>query len=413
MNNRMSLSVAGWLGCALVAFASSPALAARYYDVDYTFRLQPDDGIATVTIELGDNANLVREIRLRIDPERHSAFDADGELVVDDNYATWTPPKDGGGLTYTIPIDNKRRSGRYDARMTQDWALFRGDDLVPPATVRTLVGAESRARLRFEAPSGWSTVTPYTRLEDDSYVIENDGRRFDRPTGWMLAGNVGLRLEDIAGTKVVVAGPYDQGVRRMTILAMLNWNLPELVKVFPDYHDKLLIVSANDPMWRGGLSGPASLYIHADRPVISENGTSSLLHEIVHTAMRLSSSSDDDWIVEGFAEYYSLQLMLRSGTITQKRYDRALRMQAEWGEDVTDLRSSNSRGENTARSVGVMVALDAEIREATGGAASIDDVAAELASGSRDVSLDRFIEVAETVAGTSLSSIDPANLPLD
>ena len=43
---------------------------------------------------------------------------------------------------------------------------------------------------------------------------------------------------------------------------------------------RLLIVSAGDPMWRGGLSGPSSMFLHSDRPLISENRTSTLLHEL-------------------------------------------------------------------------------------------------------------------------------------
>ena len=57
------------------------------------------------------------------------------------------------------------------------------------------------------------------------------------------------------------------------LLAFLRWNLPALVDIFPDFPERVLVVSAGDPMWRGGLSGPGSLYIHAERPLISGNGT--------------------------------------------------------------------------------------------------------------------------------------------
>ena len=50
------------------------------------------------------------------------------------------------------------------------------------------------------------------------------------------------------------------------------------------------------------MSGPGSLYVHADRPMISENGTSTMLHELVHVAMGVSGSAHDDWLVEGLAE---------------------------------------------------------------------------------------------------------------
>ncbi len=82
----------------------------------------------------------------------------------------------------------------------------------------------------------------------------------------MAAGELGVRWERIQGVSVFVAGPVDQGVRRMDILAFLNWNLPVLGEVLDDLPDRLVVVSARDRMWRGGLSGPRSLYLHADRP---------------------------------------------------------------------------------------------------------------------------------------------------
>lgn len=398
--------------CLLPAGQGTARADSKYYDVAYQFRLLPDEGSAKVTIGLDKNADYVRQIRLHIDPERHTDFEGDGEVSRKGNYVYWDPPKGGGELEYMVDVNNTRKSGSYDSRMTEDWALFRGDDLVPPVSVRTKVGAESRARLRFKVPKDWATVTPYKRRSDSSYVVESANRRFDRPVGWMLTGSVGLRLEEISGTKVVVAGPFHEGVRRQDVLAFLNWNLPELLQVFPDYYEKLLIVSAGDPMWRGGLSGPGSLFIHSDRPLISENGTSSLLHEIVHTAMRIRAKSDDDWIVEGFAEYYSLEAMRRSGTISPQRYDRALKMLTDWSADVKDLKGARSHGPKTARAVLVLRDLDGEIRELSGGEASLDDVARQLAREGGKVTLEGLRKITEEIVGREVESLKAANLPL-
>ena len=35
------------------------------------------------------------------------------------------------------------------------------------------------------------------------------------------------------------------------------------------------MVGANDPMWRGGLSAPRSLYLHSGRPLIESDGPTS------------------------------------------------------------------------------------------------------------------------------------------
>ena len=59
-------------------------------------------------------------------------------------------------------------------------------------------------------------------------------------------------------------------------------------------------------MWRGGLSAPQSLFVHSDRPLISENATSTLLHEVMHLALGIRAAEQFDWIVEGLASYFAL-----------------------------------------------------------------------------------------------------------
>ncbi|MEZ4290169.1 MAG: hypothetical protein R3E53_06345 [Myxococcota bacterium] len=42
-------------------------------------------------------------------------------------------------------------------------------------------------------------------------------------------------------------------------------------EVFGELPDRLQLVVAGDPMWRGGLSGPNSLYLHAGLPLIASS----------------------------------------------------------------------------------------------------------------------------------------------
>ena len=39
-----------------------------------------------------------------------------------------------------------------------------------------------------------------------------------------------------------------------------------------------------------------------------------LLHEVMHAMLGIHATSGDDWIVEGLAEFYSLELLRLSGT---------------------------------------------------------------------------------------------------
>ncbi|HKL64378.1 MAG TPA: hypothetical protein VJ883_13480, partial [Woeseiaceae bacterium] len=286
----------------------------------------------------------------------------------------------------------------YDARLGADWAVFRGEDAFPAAATRTLKGAVSRTTLDIDAPGGWSVVTAYPEQEG-RFVVANPARRFDRPTGWMAAGNLGVRRDTIAGVRVTVAGPVDQGIRRVDVLALLNWTLPEVVRLVPAFPVRLTVVSAGDPMWRGALSAPDSLYVHAGRPLISENGTSTLLHELMHIALGRDTVQGDDWILEGLAEYYSVEILRRTGTVTPKRSRETLADLARWGKESSGLRRRHSTGATTARAAGIFRALDREIRERTGADASLDDVLRRLAAGDGRLDLEELRAAAAAVIG--------------
>ena len=135
----------------------------------------------------------------------------------------------------------------------------------------------------------------------------------------------------------------------MDILAFLAWNLPEAARLFPSFPSRLTVVSANEPMWRGGLSAPSSLFIQASLPLLSENGTSTLLHELMHIGIGNSAGHNADWIVEGMAEYYSLKLLYRSGTISKRRFEKSLAALEKWGREAADLCVGKASGAVDAR----------------------------------------------------------------
>ena len=356
----------------------SLALAERTeYKVDYLVRFLPAKGQADVSIRLTPGTGEVRRLRLRMPEDRYSNIRGDGEITRKGDLVTWLPPRgEPARLRFLHNIDHKRRDGGFDARITDDWVLMRGDDLVPPATVLATKGADSRARLRFQLPKGWTNVdTPFKRSRDGkSYVVVNPERNFDRPTGWIIAGDVGTRREQFDNIEISVAGPKGDEVRRNDMLAFFNVLVPEFENLYGKLPLKVLIVSAGDPMWRGGLSGPRSLYLHADRPVISENGTSTLVHELTHVFTRLRGADGDDWITEAVAEYYSIELMRRAGLLSQARADKAQEWMANHGRQVKTLTSDRSHGPRTARGVQLLRELDAEIRKASKGKRSLDDL---------------------------------------
>ena len=394
---------------------SGPSLAQSegpHYGLRYDLTLQPEKDRAEVSLTIEQRVkDTVWSMRFHIDPQRHAGFAGDGTIEADGAYVTWIPPDAGGRLSFHLAVSHGRSNGRFDARMTDDWAVFRGDDLFPPARIQQTDGAEADATLHVHLPERWSFVAPYVSIKDHVYEIENADRSFDRPTGWMAAGRLGVRRERIAGVQVAVAGPIGQGVRRMDMLALLNWNLPRIRRLVPDHMPKrIVIVSAGDPMWRGGLSGPSSLFLHADRPLLSENGSSTLVHELIHVATRIAGEKGADWIVEGMAEYYSLKILWRSGTLTDRRYKQTFVKLAKWGEEAERLDVELSRGPITARAVGVMRELDREIYKKTDHEKSLDDVVRLLTAAKQKVNLERFRQSVVDVMGEPAEALSDKEL---
>ena len=398
---RRALAIAALLFAASLVRAQEAAVGT--YAVLYDVRIAPTERAAEVSIQVTDPSNWLAWVRFDVDPRRQLDFKGDGEIKVEANTVQWTPPKLGGTLRYTFRIDQLRDARSYDARCSENWAIFRGDDLVPPARVRSEAGTESRARLRLRLPKDWLSVVPWRLAADGSYAIENPERRFDRPVGWIAVGRLAVTRETVSGVRLALGGPVGQRVARLDRLALLRWTLPDLRDVLgAAMPERLVVLGAGDPMWRGGLSGPRSLFLHASRPLIENDGTSPLLHELMHASLRVQPGPRGDWIVEGVAELYSLEMLRRSKTLSKRRYERSLARLAERGSGVTDLEVARSTGDVTARAVTLLHALDQEIRQASAGAASLDGVVARLAEQGGTVDVTRLRGLSEQVAGASL-----------
>jgi len=388
---RMALGVLLSAG----ALLPGPTLAddsARFYKLAYQATFQPDTGYAQARITVRQESSRLRLMDLNAPSTRYSEFSGDGSITRDGRRVLWQVPAEGGELRYRVQV-RSQRSDAPDARMTADWAVMRLDDLFPPARSRSRRGAASQASLTLKGPDGWSFETPYGPV-DGTVDFDTAGRRLDRPLGWLAAGDLGIRRSTIAGRRIAIAGPREQGFRRMDLLAFLHWTLPELVAIAPSLPQRVLIVGGGRDMWRGGLSGPGSLYLHPDRPLLSGNATSPVLHELMHVAMTEPPADGDDWIVEGVAEYYSLMVMLRSGGISGQRFEGTLDWHREWADREDGRLAHPSTGADSARAVMLFRDLDLELAAA---GERLDRVAADLLNGT--VSRERLAELLEARLG--------------
>ncbi|PCR96842.1 hypothetical protein CP336_07755 [Pseudomonas fluorescens] len=388
---------------------SAPVWAAKKVDLDYHVRLLPQSDQAEVRLTLA-KGEAVRSLDFDLgDGSHYSDFKADGQWQLTPGQQArgiWRPTADKASLTYRVRISHGRKNGSFDTRMTPTWALMRGDELVPPARLDQQDGIELVSRLHFDLPDGWKSVeTAWPRIGKNKFRIDNPSRLFDRPTGWMLAGHLGSRRTRLGETEVTVASPQGQGMRRMDVLTLLTFVWPQVQAVFPRHPTKLLIVGANDPMWRGSLAARESIYLNTRLPLVSESGSSPLVRELAQVFGRINDEQRSDWIKEGFAEYYAVELVRRAGGMSDERYQALQVKLAKESQKVSTLRGEQISSAQVSKAVLLLQELDREIRLKTRNKRSLDDVlrgAMHLGT----VDTKAFVQLAESVIGESSKVLD-------
>ena len=361
--------------------------------VDYRAIIPAGAGSAAVSVGVTQEDGALRVLDFSPAAQQSPTASA-GTLSTAGGRWRWQVPPQGGTLSFAAPLNHRRADGSSDGLITGDWGLFRGDDLVPPARTVVTRGSELTHRLRIDLPQGWSLASPYGRRPNEWLPLAPGDRLLMRPTGWFVVGAIGLRSDTLGATRVWVAGPKDQAVRFLDVLGFVRWTLPALTDVFGAAPDPLLIVSAGEPFFRGGLAAPNSFFMHAERPLISGNGTSSYAHELAHLLLPPALGPDDDWLAEGLAEFYSVESLRRSGTVSEKRYADTHRQLASWGAPVRRIDDGASSGATTARAVALLKLLDDSLRPEH----SLDEVARVLAAGAA-LSRAALLAAIEDIAG--------------
>ncbi|CRM45101.1 hypothetical protein [Pseudomonas sp. 24 E 1] len=390
----------GRLGVSLVLLAlSMPAWSAKKIDLDYHVKLLPQSDQAEVRVNLSQGS-AVRSLNFDLGHDGdYSDFKADGQWSITEHRGLWQPSANKASLTYRVRLTHARKPGIYEARMTPSWALFRGEDLVPPARLDQQDGVELVSRLVFELPAGWKSVeTVWPRIGKNKFRIDNVSRLFDRPTGWMLAGTLGSRRVRLGETEVTVASPKGQAMRRMDVLTLLTFVWPQVEAAFPRHPAKLLVVGASDPMRRGAFAARDSIYLNSRTPLVGENGSSALIREVVQAIGRFNDHDTSDWVSEGLGEYYAIELLRRAGGITDERYEAIQARLAKEGKDVTSLRGEHASGATVARAVVVLQELDREIRVKTHNKRSLDDLA-QAVMRTDSITTAEFVKLAESIIG--------------
>jgi predicted metalloprotease with PDZ domain len=137
-----------------------------------------------------------------------------------------------------------------------------------------------------------------------------------------------------------------------------------------------------------------------------------VLHEIIHATLGITSADGGDWVVEGLAELYSLELLGRSKTLSKARYRKALALLGARGAGVTALDVDAAVGPVAARAAAALHELDLELRRGSEERISLDDVVRRLAAERGPVTTERFRRVVDELAGRSLGAFFRSRVPL-
>lgn len=413
LGKRWSPQVGPLLIYLTIWFCVGAARAQASFFVRYIVSVQePGSDVLGVRWELA-GADEVAAIQLR-DPD-HSLTNIAGTGRIEANDAgwLWTPEKPYAHISYKVAVNRFRgQQARYDSYAHPQWIITRGRVLFPLALVEyrstTKPEPARQAILHFQVPSGWQATTPYPRAwtEHTFHVVST--ARFPLPRGWIALGRLNRDEREVAGIYFEFARAPGTALDAESLLAFLDATFPLLRRLLPNQRgpwlNRILIVSAPDPMWHGGISGLRSVFLHGDRPLRDVDRTSPILHELFHVLQPFRPAPDADWLVEGLAEFYSLELQRRAGILDHKAYNQALRSFRRYGLWGVDLRQQRDNAATNNSAPLVLYALDQELLRMTGGDRGLDHLIARLAQESRPVNSARVVTLARKVAAKRMDA---------
>jgi hypothetical protein len=414
------------MGVALASSSVARAGGRATYSVDYVVRIPATaPGRARVTWLMA-GIDEIESFRLVFRDDRAHDVRGTGTLAWSGRAVVWTPGGPYAHLSYTMDVDHVRPpGGHYDSHAAPEWVATRALYLFPEINVRfrtAAAAARSRARLRLHLPRGWRAATALAPLAGDTlFAVEEPGKHFERPRGWLLAGRIARHRRRIAGSEVTIAVAPGSALDVRRLFVLYAHTMPLLAGLLGPPPPRLLLVSAPDPMWHGGLSGEDSFFVNGHVPVRSADKTSSYLHELFHVWQPFKPGPDGRWITEGLAEYYSLVLQRRAGRLSASSYARGLalfRRYGRWGVDLSRTREPAALNNSAPL---VMATLDARIRRDSGGRHGLDDVVRALARDAGSVGTATLLRAVEHAAGKEQSGFfrrhvhhgEPPDVPSD
>ncbi len=382
----------------LAAGVPGPTATASSHRVDYAVELayhvhdvDPANGTVTVTLTILDPDEHLRsfEFLTATAPYPASNFTATGGTVTETEAGIeLTLEEPEVRLTYDVEVnrrgvqaaDARQGSGdAYHSYLASTWGVLKAEAFGLGFNVvhNDRVDPVWDGSLSFSPPDGWRVEGPWLRM-DGAYQLPRDE---PLPKGFVALGNFTTQTSEAHGRTYRYAKLGDAPAYEVDLLPYMEASTPYLATVYGNHTGPVaMVVSAPDPMFRGGLGGWNSLYVH------DESSLKTLAHEHAHVwqGYRAKKVVGDSslWIIEGDADYHGPLSLLAaefwSPRETEEHFENVESRGREKGHvevPLTDAVYGNEH-ERVAYVKGALVmhALDGLMRDASDGRVGVADL---------------------------------------
>jgi predicted metalloprotease with PDZ domain len=284
-------------------------------------------------------------------------------------------------------------------------------------------GMPDGARVEFELPEGWSASVPWPM--NNGVALADDSNQLLR--NCLFLGSHRTETVELDGFRFTMVIGEDLWDQRELFVAAMEPVLPASLSAFggmPRENEYLVVFNRGDRADGGAFASSYSMllkgHINEASSVIWGHGVA---HELIHFwngHSMVPASMDQEWLKEGFTDYFTILLRSRSGLDspettwrkvenTQRRYVIAKMLM---GSTSTLQQAGHNKHKERFLVYGggtlVGMVLDVKIRQATANERGIDDflamMFAEFGDGQSRYSLDDIVRMASELCGEDLDA---------
>jgi len=295
------------------------------------------------------------------------------------------------------------------AHVGADFALFKAESITLEYQYQFYAGTtfQNRTFVKIDAPAGWDEAAPWTQTGAHQYVLP-EGQTL--PRGYVALGAfLASETRAVAGKDVHYVRLGNVTSYDAQLFGLIENATPYYTAVYgPGVHRNVLVVNAPDPMFRGGLGGADSFFVHESADIRTA------AHEYAHVFQLFGTTESPPdssiWLNEGDADYHSALAMYAADIWTPHQVD------AFFGEAARDAKDPDLRTavltdaaygtslERFAYHKGLIVlrALDETLRSRSGAQVTLSDVLRALNAKHGDATR---AEAAQSVTNAELQNV--------